>query len=108
MNAAPHALPTGTSLYDKYDGQGIVVHNHGFGLVRLSERGGLIYNALAFNALEEYTPVVEWTQALQELKMTTATLRSDAGPLGHQDRFQVDLFPAYDGKKKSRISLSIF
>ena len=76
-----------------------MVHNHGFGLVRLSERGGLSYNAVAFDASEEYTPVVEWTADLQEFKSMTATLRTDSGPLDHQDRSQVDLFPVYNGKK---------
>ena len=100
MNAAPYALSNGTSLYGKYDGQGIVVHDHRFGLVRLSERGGLNYNALAFDSSEEYTPVVEWTTNLQELKTKTATFRSDAGSLNLQDRPHVDLGPVYDGIKK--------
>lgn len=100
MNATPYALSTSTSLYDKYDGQGIVAHNHGFGLVQLLRRGGLSYNDLAFDALVEHTPVVEWTAALQELKTTTANLYTDVGPLGRQDRSQVDLFPVYDGKEK--------
>ncbi|KAF8798099.1 hypothetical protein BYT27DRAFT_7203813 [Phlegmacium glaucopus] len=96
MNAAPYPLSTGGSLYDKHDGQEIVVHNHGFGLIRLSERGGLSYNALAFDTLEEHTPVVEWTAALQELETKTTTLRPDAGPLGHQERSQVNFFSVYD------------
>jgi len=108
VNAAPYALSTGASLYDKHDGQGIVIHNHGFGLVRLSERGGLSYNALAFDALEERTPIVEWTAALQELKTKTATLCTDAGPLGHQDRSQVDLFSVYDGNKRTMLSSFYF
>ena len=102
VNAAPYALSNGTGLYGKYDGHGILGHNHRSGLVRLSERGGLIYNALAFNSSEEYTPVVEWTTALQELKTTTATFCSDAGPLDFQDRPHVDLGPVYYGKKNSR------
>ena len=101
VNSAPYALSNGTSLYGKYDGHGIVVHGHRFGLVRLSERGGLSYNVLAFDSSEEYTPVVEWTTALQELKTTTATFCSDAGPLNFQDRPHVDLGPVYHGKKKS-------
>ena len=100
VNAAPYALSNGTSLYGKYDGHGVVDHNHGFGLVRLSERGGLSYSALAFDSSEEYTPVVEWTTALQGLKTTTATFCSDAGPLDFQDRLHVDLGPVYHGKKK--------
>lgn len=78
-----------------------MVHDHRFGLVRLSERGGLSYNALAFDSSEEHTPVVEWTTALQELKTTTATFYSDAGPLDFQDRPHVDLGPVYHGKKNS-------
>ena len=99
VNAAPYALSNDTTLYGKYDGQEIVVHDHRSGLVRLSERGRLSYNALAFDSSEEYTPVVEWTTALQELKATTATFRSDAGPSDLQDRPHVDLGPVYDGKK---------
>lgn len=108
MNATPYVLSTGTSLYDKHDGQGIMVHNRGFGLVRLSERGRLSYNALAFDASEEYTPVVEWTAALQELRTTTATLRADAEPLGSRDSSQVDLLPVYDGKKTAVMCSSIY
>jgi hypothetical protein len=108
VNSAPYALSNGTSLYGKYDGQGIAVHDHRFGLVRLSERGGLSYNALVFDSPEEYTPVVEWTTALQELKTTTATFCSDAGPLDFQDRPHVDLGPVYDGKKNSREFLVLF
>ena len=99
VNAAPYALSNGTSLYGKYDGHGIVIHDHRFGLVRLSERGGLSYNALTFDSSEEYTPVVEWTAALQELKTTTATFCSDSGPLDFQDRPHVNLGPGYHGKK---------
>ena len=76
-----------------------MIHNHGFGFIQLSERGGLSYNPLAFDPSEEYTPVVEWTAALQELKTTTATFRTDSGPLDRQDRSHVDLLPIYDGKK---------
>ena len=97
MNAAPYALSNGTSLYGINNGQEIVVHNHGFGLLRLSERGGLNYNALAFDASEEYTPLVEWTAALQKLK--TTTLPTSAGSLKQQDRSQINLFSVYDGKK---------
>ena len=105
VNAAPYALSNGASLYGKYEGHGIVVHNNRFGLVRLSERGELSYNALAFDSSEEYTPVVEWTTALQELKTTTATFSSDSGPLDFQDRSHVDLGPVYDGIKNTRESL---
>ena len=58
----------------------------------------MTYNALAFDSSEEYTPVVEWTTTLQELKTTTATSYSDAGPLD-EDRPHVDLGPVYHGKK---------
>ena len=95
VNTAPYALSTGTSLYDKHDGQGIVVHSHGFGVVRLSERGRLSYNALAFDASGGYAPVVEWTTALEELR-TTTILHTDV----YQDRPQVDLFRVYNGNKK--------
>ena len=98
VNAAPYAPSNSTSLYGKYDGHGIVVHDHRFGLVRLSVRGELSYNALAFDSSEEYTPVVEWTTALQDLKTTTATICSDAGPLD-EDRPHIDLGPVYHGKK---------
>jgi hypothetical protein len=98
VNAAPYALYNRASLYGKYDGHGVLVHDHRFGLVRLSERGGLSYNVLAYDSSDEYTPVVVWTTALQELKTTTATFCSDAGPLD-EDRPHVDLGPVYHGKK---------
>ena len=107
VNATPYALSNGTSLYGKYDGHGIVTHDHRFGLVRLSERGELSYNVLAFDSTEEYTPVVEWTTALEELKTTTATFCSDAGPLD-EDRPHVDLGPVYHGKKINREILVLF
>ena len=107
MNTAPYALSNGTSLYGKYEGHGIVIHDHRFRLVRLSQRGELSYNALAFDSLEEYTPVVEWTTALQELKTTMATFCSDADPLD-EDRPHVNFGPVYHGKKESVVKSSFY
>ena len=99
VSRSPYAHSNGTSLYGKYDGQGIVVHDHRFGLVRLSERGKLSYNALAFDSSEEYTPRRRLVDNSLARVKNNDSFRSDAGPLDLQDSLKphVDLGPVYDG-----------
>lgn len=98
LNQSPYEVSLPSNLYDKHVGQQFLEDGTGLGLLRLSERSGVIYHEIMPNDDQiKRDLVVRESEQIRKLQAAAPSLREHKAMLGARDYTQVNMHDNYNG-----------